>query len=159
MAEQTMAEQTMAEHASIVAKINKHGTVSFEMTISEYMCGILLHKTGFIIHRALDHKTFYEHKYAASAEACVAHFIDIVHVRGLVFDDITGAMKVAGTFLSVQETAFMTRKDPSECCVCMEPTFQKTKCGHSICRRCTYKLTELICPLCRAEMEEENEDE
>ena len=37
----------------------------------------------------------------------------------------------------------------SECCVCLEFTVSKTYCKHSLCLRCTDKIKNNSCPMCR----------
>jgi hypothetical protein len=38
---------------------------------------------------------------------------------------------------------------PEECCVCFEPTYLLTNCGHPLCEKCKPQLTHTLCPLCR----------
>lgn len=39
--------------------------------------------------------------------------------------------------------------DDNECCVCLEPTINKTQCEHFLCLICYSKLPTKSCPLCR----------
>ena len=43
-----------------------------------------------------------------------------------------------------------------ECCVCLETTSGKTCCNHPICLACITNLKKARCPLCRAEIFEDN---
>jgi hypothetical protein len=43
--------------------------------------------------------------------------------------------------------------DVNECCVCYENTIFKTKCGHSLCYDCFFKLENKNCPMCREKIQ------
>ena len=150
--------------AIICAKIKECGGVTVCMTIDGIECTIRLSPKHYCIFSDFGnlehhgHVELYLHEHFESAEAVLDNFFHNVHKRGLLYNDNTGRLAETG-FLTVKETAFMTREEPVECCVCLEATFQKTKCGHSICRRCTYKLKESICPLCRGGLYEEEDEE
>ena len=42
--------------------------------------------------------------------------------------------------------------DYSDCSVCFETTYSKTKCSHSLCMRCHQRLKVNVCPVCRASL-------
>lgn len=46
-----------------------------------------------------------------------------------------------------------------ECCICYENTRSKTTCNHFICDRCHSNMKRNVCPLCRKDLDEYEEDE
>ncbi len=53
-----------------------------------------------------------------------------------------------------------TKKEPKECCVCMEETsvVDLVVCSHDICKQCLDKLERRLCPVCRVKLTDYNED-
>lgn len=50
--------------------------------------------------------------------------------------------------------------DDTECCVCLEDTETRfTPCNHRICGICVSNLKKMICPMCRADYQEEGDDD
>jgi hypothetical protein len=48
--------------------------------------------------------------------------------------------------------------DDIECCVCLEDTETRfTPCNHRVCGICVSNLKKMICPMCRADYEEEGD--
>ena len=48
--------------------------------------------------------------------------------------------------------------DYSDCSVCFETTYSKTKCDHYLCGRCYQKLKTNRCPICRDCLDWDNVD-
>ena len=130
------------------------------MTIDGTECEIHFGKTYYTIYAYCGnierngHVILYRHDDIETYKV-VATCFHTVYEDGLLFDDCNGRLTSKGSIVTIKQHAQLTGKDPVECCVCMEATFQKTKCGHSICRRCTYRLKESICPLCRGGLYED----
>jgi uncharacterized protein YbaR (Trm112 family) len=58
-------------------------------------------------------------------------------------------------FLNYNNMSFQYK----ECCVCLENnvrSIDRTACKHYICRDCTSKLQQSICPMCRAPLQVKN---
>jgi hypothetical protein len=37
-----------------------------------------------------------------------------------------------------------------ECCVCYEPTYDRTPCNHYLCDECNKQINNNLCPMCRS---------
>ena len=63
----------------------------------------------------------------------------------------------------LKDEVFLKTTEPDVCCVCLENTQSKTKCGHSLCFHCYEKLEKMTCPCCRGKIKchdgSDNEDE
>jgi hypothetical protein len=46
----------------------------------------------------------------------------------------------------------------SECCVCIEKCITKTDCSHILCNKCFSKLSTKICPMCRSNLDNEEQN-
>jgi len=61
----------------------------------------------------------------------------------LKFDRLNGTFKIA---IPYYLPALSSAED---CCVCMEKTKTKTRCGHTLCAECWHQLDDDVCPMCR----------
>ena len=46
----------------------------------------------------------------------------------------------------------------SECCVCTEKSITTTTCNHTLCNKCFSKLPAKICPMCRGNLDNEEQN-
>ena len=74
-----------------------------------------------------------------------------------------GHGSACGEFLALCCSAFentpQIKLEYKECCVCNVLTKSNYKCGHTVCILCDSKLTNDKCPLCRADLNDEEEQE
>jgi hypothetical protein len=69
-----------------------------------------------------------------------------------VFYDASDEISMRKIRLEELKHQVFPKPNPNVCCVCLENTETKTKCGHSLCYHCYEKLEKMTCPYCRGKI-------
>ena len=91
----------------------------------------------------------------------------VMYISSLDFNIKTGMISTMGTTPTLPECfkklASLGKAkciEDVECCVCLEPTLTHFRpCNHHVCVACISQLNRMICPMCRADYQEDSSDE
>ena len=82
------------------------------------------------------------------------HAMKFNHCIG-IFESISEIEKRTAIELSSGDL----HRKPNECCVCKMMTIRKTHCDHTLCVFCHDKLKGKNCPMCRASVDEDEDED